>query len=57
MEATPFEQEVLPEATELTLVPSVLPFDGIETVTPAKADVTAKKTTTEAVSIRACFFI
>jgi hypothetical protein len=43
IEATPFEQEVLPEATKLTLVPTVLPFDGMETVTPAKADVAAKK--------------
>ena len=57
MEATPFEHEVLAVATNLTLVPTVLPFEGLDTVTPAKADVAAKKTTTMAVGIRACFCI
>ena len=57
MEATPFEQDVLAVATIFTLVPTVLPFAGLETVTPAKADVAAKKTTTMTVSILACFFI
>jgi hypothetical protein len=57
MEATPFEQEVLAVATNLTLVPTVLPFEGLDTVTPAKTDVAAKKTTTMAVGIRACFCI
>ena len=44
-------------ATKWTLVPTVLPFAGLDTVTPANADVAAKKTTTTAVEIRACFFI
>ena len=44
-------------ATKWTLVPTVLPFEGLDTVTPANADVAAKKTTTMAVEIRACFFI
>ena len=44
-------------ATNFTLVPTVLPFGGLEIVTPAKADVAAKTTTTVAVEIRACFFI
>jgi hypothetical protein len=34
----------------------VLPFEGLDTVTPAKADA-ARKTTTTAVGIRACFCI
>ncbi len=42
IEATPFEQEeVVAEATKFTLVPTVLPFVGLVTVTPAKADVAA----------------
>jgi hypothetical protein len=57
MEAIPFEHEVLAVATNLTLVPTVLPFEGLDTVTPAKADVAARKTTTTAVGIRACFCI
>jgi hypothetical protein len=57
MDAIPFEQEVFAVATNLTLVPTVTPFEGLDTVTPAKADVAAKKTTTIAVVIRACFFI
>jgi hypothetical protein len=57
MEAIPLEQEVFAVATKLTLVPTVLPFDGLEMVTPAKADVAARRTTTVAVEIRACFFI
>jgi hypothetical protein len=44
-------------ATKWTLVPTVLPFDGLDIVTPAKADVAAKKRTTTAVEIRAYFFI
>lgn len=44
-------------ATNWTLVPTVLPFEGLETVTPPKADVAARRTTTVAVEIRACFFI
>jgi hypothetical protein len=48
---------VLAVATNLTLVPTVLPFEGLDTVTPAKADMAAKKTTRIAVGIRACFFI
>ena len=44
-------------ATKWTLVPTVLPFEGLDTVTPAKADVAARKTTTKAVGIRACLFI
>ena len=57
MEAMPFEQEVFAVATKWTLVPTVLPFEGLDTVTPAKADVAARKTTTKAVGIRACCFI
>ena len=44
-------------ATKWTLVPTVLPFEGLDTVTPANADVAAKKATTMAVEIRAWFFI
>jgi len=57
MEATPFEQEVFAAATNLTLVPVVLPFDGLEIVTPANADVAASHRTRVAVEVRACFFI
>jgi len=41
--ATPFEQEVLPEATKFTLEPTVAPLDGLLTVTPAKAVAQKKK--------------
>jgi|SRR5215469_9665845 len=57
MEAIPFEQEVFAVATNFTLVPTMLPFEGLEIVTPAKANVAARRTTTVAVEIRACFFI
>jgi hypothetical protein len=42
IEATPFEQEVLLEATKLTEEPTVLPLLGLEIETPAKADAAAK---------------
>ena len=57
MEPTPFEQEVLAVAANVTLVPTVLPFEGLEIVTPAKADMAARQKTRVAVEIRACFFM
>jgi len=50
-------QAVLAVATKWTLVPAVLPFAGLDTVTPGNADVVAKKARTLAVGIRACFCI
>lgn len=44
MEAIPFEQDVVAEATNLTPVPTVLPLSGLLTVTPAKADALKKDT-------------
>jgi len=44
-------------ATKWTLAPTVLPFEGLDTVTPAKADVAAGKKTERAIAIRAYFFI
>jgi hypothetical protein len=51
MDATPFEQDVVAVATKFTLVPTVLPFAGLDTVTPANADVAARKSTKIAVEI------
>ena len=39
-------QAVLAVATKWTLVPAVLPFAGLDTVTPGNADVVAKKART-----------
>jgi hypothetical protein len=57
MDATPFEQDVVAVATKLTLVPTVLPFAGLDTVTPAYADVAARKSTKIAVAVQTGFFI
>jgi len=56
MEATPFEQDVVAWATKLTLVPTVLLFDGLDTVTPAKA-VFATAMKTRMAVLKASFFI
>ena len=40
MEATPLEQEVVAVALKDTVEPTVLPFTGLLTVTPANADAT-----------------
>lgn len=55
--ATPFEQEVVAEATKLTLEPTVEPLDGLLTVTPAKAAVAVIKSTRIAVESCSSFFI
>ena len=47
---------MVPDATKLTLEPTVAPLDGLFTVTPAKADA-AKKRTRIAVESRTSFFI
>src|ERR1700730_15981979 len=57
IEATPFEQEVLLEATKLTEEPTVLPLLGLEIETPAQADAAAKTKTQIEIAIRAGFFI
>lgn len=54
IEPTPLEQELLAEAVKFTLVPTVLPFDGLLIVTPAKAEAVAN---TRMVKSGACFFI
>ena len=56
IEATPFEQDVVAEATNFTLELTVLPLDGLLTVTPAKVDA-AIKSTKIAVESCTCFFI
>jgi hypothetical protein len=43
MAETPFEHEVLAEATNLTDVPTELPLVGLLTVTPANAEIEARK--------------
>jgi hypothetical protein len=53
----PFEHDVLAVATKLMLVPTVLPFDGLETVTPAKAEVAARNRTRMAVEVWTVFCI
>ena len=53
----PFEHDVLAVATKLMLVPTVLPFDGLETVTPAKAEVAARNRTKMAVEVWTVFCI
>ena len=57
IEATPFEQELLLEATKLTEEPTVLPLLGLEIETPAKADAAAKTKTQIEIAIMAGFFI
>jgi len=54
MDATPFEHEVVAVATKLTLVPTVLPFAGLDTVTPAN-DLAAKRRTNVAAETRSFF--
>jgi len=43
MEPTPLEHEVVAFATKFTLVPTVLLFDGLDTVTPANIVVATEK--------------
>jgi hypothetical protein len=42
IDPTPFEQEVVAEATKLTVEPTVLPLVGVVIVTPANAEIDAK---------------
>lgn len=56
IDATPFGQDVFPLATKLTDDPTVLPFPGLVTVTPANAEVPAKNKMIRR-KIRGCFFI
>ena len=51
------EHEVVALATKFTLVPTVLLFDGLDTVTPANAVVATEKKTKIAVEMYARFFI
>jgi hypothetical protein len=39
IDPTPFEQEVVAEATKLTVEPTVLPLVGVVMVTPANAEI------------------
>jgi hypothetical protein len=57
IEPIPLEQEVEAEATKFTLDPTVVLLDGLDTVTPANAELPTKTKTEMAVEIRACFFI
>ena|ERR1022692_3644797 len=57
IEATPFEQEVLLEATKLTEELTVLPLLGLEIETPAKADAATKTKKQIEIAIMAGFFI
>src|SRR5579862_3548754 len=52
----PLEHEVVAFATKFTFVPTVLLFDGLDTVTPANA-VAREKKTRMAVEMVARFFI
>ena len=49
--------EVVALATKFTFVPTVLLFDGLDTVTPANAVVAMEKKTIMAVEMDARFFI
>jgi len=51
------EHEVVAFATKFTFVPTVLLFDGVDTVTPANAVVAMEKKTTMAVEMDARVFI
>jgi hypothetical protein len=42
---------------KFTFVPTVLLFDGLDTVTPANAVVATEQKTTMAVEMETCFFI
>jgi hypothetical protein len=42
IDPTPFEQEVVAEATKLTVEPTVLPLVGVVMVTPANAEIDAR---------------
>src|ERR1700686_4171201 len=55
IEATPFEQDVAAEATNLTEEPTVLPLPGLDTETLAEAGTDAK--TNKIIGIRTCLFI
>jgi hypothetical protein len=58
IEATPLEHpDAVAVATNFTEVPTVLLFDGLVTVTPAKAETATNRNTTRAVEIGADFFI
>jgi hypothetical protein len=57
MDPTPFEQEVVAVATNLTLVPTVLLLDGLDTVTPANAELATAMKTEMAVIVKTRFFI
>jgi hypothetical protein len=57
MEPTPLEHEVVALATKFTLVPTVLLFDGLDTVTPANVVVAMEQKTKIAVEMETCFFI
>ena len=54
---TPFEHEVVAVATKLTFVPTVLLLAGLDTVTPANAELATEKKTKMAVERMTCFFI
>jgi hypothetical protein len=56
MDATPFEQEELLEATKLTDWPTVLPLPGLDMLTPAKAGTDTKPYTKMQIARRASFF-
>ena len=57
IEPTPLEQEVLAVATKLTVLPIVLPLEGLLIVTPANAGAAARANTRMEVQSRAHFFI
>ena len=57
IEPTPFEQEVLAEATNLTEELTVLPFPGLDTDTLANAGAVANTHKTEEIRIKTCLFI
>jgi hypothetical protein len=57
IEATPFEQDVLAEATNLTDEPTVPPFPGLDTDTLANAVIVAKKHKTIEIQMMAYLFI
>src|SRR5215472_240560 len=57
MEPTPLAHEVVAFATKLTLLPTVLLFAGVDTVTPANAVAAMEKKTNMAAEAYARFFI
>jgi hypothetical protein len=57
IEATPFEQDVVAVATNLTEEPTVLPLPGLDTETLANAGIVANTYKIIEIEIMACLFI